>query len=211
MCPRNDYVAILPMSQNPSDLKNQIDQLMPRAGTQIFMGMKWATAMLDPSFRSINSSLASAGIVDGAFAGRPADHSDDETLKTIVLMTDGQNSSAVRIKDYYYRNRDLRVHWQNWNFQYYLNRYVRSNRHWRFYEQKYSEAQGDALLYNICDAAKAKNMVIWTIGFEVQDHGANVMEYCASSPSHFFRVEGVNINNAFEAIARQINQLRLTQ
>ena len=39
----------------------------------------------------------------------------------------------------------------------------------------------------------------------------NVMRDCASSPSHFFRVEGVEIEDAFEAIARQINQLRLTQ
>jgi hypothetical protein len=37
------------------------------------------------------------------------------------------------------------------------------------------------------------------------------MQDCASSPSHFFRVEGVELSEAFRAIARQINQLRLTQ
>ena len=37
------------------------------------------------------------------------------------------------------------------------------------------------------------------------------MSNCASSPSHYFQVEGVEIKDAFEAIARQINQLRLTQ
>jgi hypothetical protein len=67
------------------------------------------------------------------------------------------------------------------------------------------------MLSNICAAARAKNIVIWSIGFEVSNHGANVMRDCASSPSHFFRVEGVEITEAFSAIARQINQLRLTQ
>jgi hypothetical protein len=67
------------------------------------------------------------------------------------------------------------------------------------------------MLSNICQAAKDEHIVIWSIGFEVTDHGANVMQDCASSPSHFFRVEGVEISEAFEAIARQINQLRLTQ
>jgi Flp pilus assembly protein TadG len=210
MCPRNDYEAIVPMSQNAAYLKSQINQLQPRAGTQIFLGMKWAAAMLDPSFRSINTSLVSAGHVDNVFSGRPVAYSDDETLKTIVLMTDGQNSSARRITDYYYRTDSLRAHWASNNFTWYVQRYLRSNYN-RYSYTKYSEATGDSLLSNMCDAAKDQNIVIWSIGFEVQDHGANVMRDCASSPSHFFRVEGVEISDAFDAIARQINQLRLTQ
>lgn len=211
VCPRNDYEAIIPMSQNPTYLKQQINKLMPRAGTQIFLGMKWAAAMLDPSFRSINQSLVSAGAVDSAFSPRPAEFSDEETLKTIVLMTDGQNSSAARISSGYYNTRNLRANWIRYNFNYYLQQYVNRRYHSRYYYTKYTESQGDALLYNMCDAAKQQNIIIWSIGFEVGDHGADVMKYCASSPSHFFRVEGVDINNAFEAIARQINQLRLTQ
>jgi hypothetical protein len=45
----------------------------------------------------------------------------------------------------------------------------------------------------------------------VTNDSADVMRDCASTPSHFFRVEGIEIAAAFEAIARQINQLRLTQ
>ncbi len=86
---------------------------------------------------------------------------------------------------------------------------------WRYrgnwYYQKYSASKGDTLLDSICTAAKNERIVVWSIGFEVSDHGANVMRSCASSPSHFFRVEGVEISDAFEAIAKQINQLRLTQ
>jgi hypothetical protein len=37
------------------------------------------------------------------------------------------------------------------------------------------------------------------------------MANCASSPAHYFNVQDLEIADAFNAIARQINQLRLTQ
>ena len=88
-----------------------------------------------------------------------------------------------------------------------MNRYYYS----RYYWFTHDAAQGDALLDDICDASKDAGIVIWSIGFEVDNHGADVMANCASFPSHFFRVEGIEISEAFDAIARQINQLRLTQ
>ena len=39
-----------PSARMPHALKSQIDQLEPRANTSIFLGMKWGTALLDPSF-----------------------------------------------------------------------------------------------------------------------------------------------------------------
>ncbi|MBD3662506.1 hypothetical protein H9Q16_01070 [Sulfitobacter sp. TSTF-M16] len=219
VCPRNDYEEIRPFSQNASQLKAQINAMKPRAGTQIFIGMKWAASMLDPSFRSMTADLSTAGHVDAAFSDRPAAYTDDETLKTVVLMTDGQNSKANRIYDAYYTTNDADIgtprhytHWEEYNLQYYLWNNVSSSNHTQYYYNKYTEAKGDALLKNICDAAKAREIIVWTIGFEVLDHGATVMEDCASSPSHFFRVAGSEqIKEAFGAIAGQINQLRLTQ
>ena len=169
--------------------------------------MKWGVALLDPSFRAINQAIGG----DAAFQGRPADYSDIDTLKTVILMTDGVNVTTRRINRQVYANRDHYRHWSDYPFYWWLNRNVRSSERHRWYWTKYSASQADALLDNICDAAKAKGIVIWSIGFEVTDHGASVMKNCASSDSHFFRVEGVEIVSAFEAIARQINQLRLTQ
>ncbi|MFK7835382.1 MAG: pilus assembly protein TadG-related protein [Sulfitobacter sp.] len=219
VCPRNGdgplisdrFEGITAFSQDPIALKSQINLLQPRAGTSIFLGMKWGAAMLDPDFNAITSALSGQGLVDSVFNGRPSAYSDDETLKTVILMTDGQNDRSYRIKSRYYDAESEYVHWNNWNLQYYLNRYVNGYYHNRFYEQKYDAIYGDTLLDNICDAAKLKKIIIWAIGFEVTDHGANVMRECASSPSHFFRVEGVEIEEAFSSIARQINQLRLTQ
>lgn len=216
VCPHEDYESITAFSQDKEALHDQIDLLQPRAGTQIFMGMKWAAAMLDPAFQSITSSIAAnsgsvENKIDPTFSDRPVAYAEDDTLKTIILMTDGQNSSAARIAPYYYRNSDLVEQWNNRNLQYHLYNYVSSRYRSRYYYNKYTASAGDTLLYNMCDAAKEKKILIWSIGFEVEDHGANVMKYCASSPNHFFRVEGINLSDAFKAIASQINQLRLTQ
>ncbi len=211
VCPRNAYERIVPTSQDPDQLKSQIELFKPRAGTSIFLGMKWGAAMLDPSFRPLNNTMASQGFVDANFATRPAAYSDEETMKTIILMTDGQNDRSWRIQNRYYNSNSEVVHWARNNLSQWLWWNVNSAYHGNFYYQKYTAAQGDGLLDSICDAAKEKNIIIWSIGFEVTDHGANVMRQCASSPSHFFRVEGVEIEEAFTSIARQINKLRLTQ
>lgn len=209
VCPRYSYERITPFSQNAAALKSQINSLQPRAGTSIFMGMKWGAALLDPSTRFLTTGSDSN--VDAAFDGRPLGYDDPELLKTVVLMTDGMNSSSSRIENWAYNSESEYRHWDRYNFWYYLNRYVRSYSRSQYYEQKYTASQGDGLLDNVCDAAKASGIVVWSIGFEVTDHGADVMENCASSPSHFFRVEGVEISDAFSAIARTINDLRLIQ
>ncbi|WP_353472864.1 pilus assembly protein TadG-related protein [Salipiger sp. H15] len=211
VCPRYDYERITPFSQDAKALKQQINKLTPRAGTSIFLGMKWGTALLDPSTRDIASGLIADGKVSSVFEGRPVAYDDGDVLKTVVLMTDGQHDRSFRIRDDYYNSDSEYVQWNKYNLWYYLYKYVDSNKRGNFYYQKYDATTGDTLLGNICDAAKAKGIIIWSIGFEVEDHGADVMESCASSPSHFFRVEGTEISEAFSTIAHTLNQLRLTQ
>lgn len=69
----------------------------------------------------------------------------------------------------------------------------------------------DNRLTDICTAAKAKGIVIFAIAFEAPQSGKEDLLACASSPSHFFDVNGVEITETFHAIARQINSLRLIQ
>lgn len=211
ICPRYDYERIQAWSQDADDLTDQIDLLEPRAGTSIFLGMKWGTALLDPSTRPIVNGMITNGSVDAGFSGRPVDYDDEDVLKTIVLMTDGQHDRSFRIQDWAYDSDSEYAHWDRYNLWYYLANNVRSSSRSSFYYQKYDASTGDALLDNICDAAKAQGILIWAIGFEVSDHGAEVMQNCASSPAHYFRVEGVEIADAFSTIATTLNQLRLTQ
>lgn len=211
VCPTGAHEDIVAFSQDTNALKYKIGQLVPRGSTSIFAGMKWATGLLDPDFNTINADLSQSNVTDPVFAARPAAFDDPTTLKTVVLMTDGENHYSYRINGNYYANESHALHWSKYNLNWYLKYYVNSYYHNQFRYLKYWPDKGDSLLDNICNAAKQKSIVIWSIGFEVNDHGADVMRKCASTPSHFFRVEGVEIKEAFSAIARQINQLRLTQ
>ncbi len=67
----------------------------------------------------------------------------------------------------------------------------------------------NARLDEICSATKDQNITIFAIGFEVTEESAAVMENCASSPAHFFDVEGADLTDAFASIARAISALRL--
>jgi hypothetical protein len=211
VCRFGSYDDIEAFSQDTYKLKDKINRLSPNGNTSIFLGMKWAAGLLDPTFQPVNARLANDGHTDQVFANRPVAFDDPATLKTVILMTDGQNTSSKRINSQVYQNSSHYAHWNSNSFDWWVNRNVRSNERWMWSSSKYWPDYGDQLLDKVCDAAKAKNIVIWSIGFEVTDHSANVMRNCASSPSHFFRVEGVEIKEAFSAIARQINQLRLTQ
>ncbi|MEW9922147.1 pilus assembly protein TadG-related protein [Marimonas sp. MJW-29] len=209
VCPRYSYERIIPLSKDAEFIKSQINQFKPRTQTSIFLGMKWGVALLDPNTNDIVSSLAGQGVVDSEFSNRPAAYSDEETLKTVVLMTDGVNTQSRRIRQPYYNSASEVLHWSRYNLQYYLNNYVSPRHRDRFYEVHYTAAQGDLLLNNICEAAKAEGIIIWAIAFEATEHSENVMRNCASSPSHFFSPEGTEISDSFSSIARQINQLRL--
>ncbi len=208
-CPMQDYERIVPLSKNIAELKDTIDDYRSRANTAIHIGMKWGTALLDPSMRTIVNNLVASNVIDDPFAGRPAAYDDDETLKVVVLMTDGENVDTYRIQDWAYNSNSEYQHWDNYTLWYYLYRYVSSRNRDDYYYRKYSASHADSMLDDICDAAKAAGITVFTIGFEVTNHSAGVMQNCASSPSHFFRVEGTEISEAFAAIARQINQLRL--
>jgi Flp pilus assembly protein TadG len=92
---------------------------------------------------------------------------------------------------------------QNWNANDYYD--------WRDDVTNYvSGSTKNNRLNTACSAAKNNEMVVFTIGFEVTNSSANVMKNCASSESHFFKVEGVQISSAFNAIAKTIQRLKLT-
>ncbi len=92
---------VLVMQSDPDVLKNYISNLTARGNTSIDVGMKWGTALLDPSLRPAVNGLINEGMVPAEFSNRPQGYNDGETLKVIVLMTDGQNTSQYYINDGY--------------------------------------------------------------------------------------------------------------
>jgi Flp pilus assembly protein TadG len=212
VCPQYEAEEILPWQTTGTELKRRIDLLQPRAGTAIFMGMKWGVGLLDPSTQGILNNLVSLGTVRNVLSGRPFSYEYTDTTKHVVLMTDGEHSKSFRIQGWAYNDANDVLHWANYNLWYYLDKFVYDPWSWeKYYYERYNQGYGDALLDRICDAAKAKGITIWSIAFETTSHGKYVMNQCASSPAHYFDAEGTELKDVFYSIARSINQLRLTQ
>lgn len=278
VCRNESYFDITPWSNDATALTGQIDAFVAGGNTSIDIAVKWAAALLDPSMNVPLNGLIANGTVDGAFSNRPHAYDYEDSLKFIVVMTDGINTSQYYLKDQYKtgasplfrdtatgdysvqsresgdRDGDGRrnepwyhVNDRRWSSEAYdsdgagtgsaavqvdwLDLWADMTMSWRaynvFYRQSFSaddyydnlygprevvtDTEKDTRLAEICGAAKAQGVVVFAIGFEVTDHSAGVMRNCASTPQHFYRVEGLDIEYAFASIANQINQLKLTQ
>jgi len=71
--------------------------------------------------------------------------------------------------------------------------------------------EADDRLSAICEAARDEGIIVYTIAFEAPSRGRAALRDCASSPSHYFDVNGTDISDAFSAIASDIRALKLTQ
>lgn len=102
-CPTSDYAAILPWSNDADALHSLVNSLNANGNTAIDLGMKWGVGLLDPAAQPAVSNLIAAGSVDTDFQGRPFSYDEDEVLKIVILMTDGQNTSQYDIAQEYKR------------------------------------------------------------------------------------------------------------
>lgn len=282
-CKTGDTSSVLVHNSDPATLKAHINALNAGGNTAIDLGMKWGTALLDPAAGPAVSEMAYDGLVDPAFAGRPAAWTDNETSKYIVVMTDGNNTTQYDLKDHlkygmsdiwiddrgnsnpgddrfsllvrdnsgdnndvYFRQRYANSSYSNryrntpdggssarrmtntevfarWGTravaskmyrQPYYDRYVSYNDYYDVYygyQATVSADPADDRLDAICGAAKDQGIVVFAIGFEAPQRGLDAMANCASSPAHFFDVQGADLEDTFASIANTITQLRLTQ
>ncbi|MEM9318971.1 MAG: pilus assembly protein TadG-related protein [Pseudomonadota bacterium] len=104
-CPTDDENAILPWSHSIDDLHDLIAGLEARGWTAIDQGMRWGVTLLDPSSQDEldawwdESQLTGIDTVHEDFRPRPESYDDDETLKIVVLMTDGANTLQIDVAD----------------------------------------------------------------------------------------------------------------
>jgi Flp pilus assembly protein TadG len=95
-CFTDDYMRILPYSIDEAALHGKIDSLQASGNTSGQQGMKWGAALLDPTFRTkgVTSNLIDTGEMEASLTTVPADYTEPETLKVVVMMGDGQNTTS---------------------------------------------------------------------------------------------------------------------
>ncbi|MCC5969988.1 MAG: Tad domain-containing protein [Pararhodobacter sp.] len=301
VAPGNAGLEIVPFSTDPQLLINRVRAMRALGATSIEIGMRWGVALVDPSVQPMAAAMAAAGEIPGTLADRPAPHGDPETMKIVVLMTDGENFEERRLTNAV-RSGPSPV-WRNTNdnslgtYSLYnpsTNRYWhRRDGYWHAYpwggsgqncttscvatnwwgqctssietscqsisfgnsrqldwpelfnrtqmywaaRQIFAPANGgtntqqnnyarnltlswqnivpmstkDQRLQQICNAAREAGITVFSVAFEADTGGINGLRQCATTPAHFFDVEGVEISEAFRAIASHIRQLRLTE
>lgn len=194
-CPGED-TAVQYYSSDRQHLVDFIGQMRMHDGTGLQYGMKYALALLDPENRDELSHLIANGLVDPSFEGRPIDWHDQETEKYVVLMTDGETTEQYRPNDPKASiNGEVALQTQGSGSYYMMS----------------PKSTNVSNLQKQCALAKERGVTVFTIAFETNNAGAEDMRRCASSDSHFFRVNGSEISDAFDTVARQINNLRLIQ
>jgi hypothetical protein len=98
-CYEDPYFEILPYSMSETALHNKIDSLVARGMTSGHLGVKWGTALLDPSFQSVATALKGTGEMDAALVNVPSNWGEPETLKIMVMMGDGSNTRTYYFND----------------------------------------------------------------------------------------------------------------
>lgn len=273
--------------QNVATLQGYINGLTAIGATSINAGMKWGMTLLDPSLRTMYTAERLAGRIPAAMAGRPFDYGADDTMKVIVLMTDGENFAEERVNEAYKTgastlwratsdNRYSVFHaskvdnssasrlcnsrpyyvshlstwqsrpwngsspnssacydpnatttgvnnltwpqvWSSFTVQYVASTYYRTPlggstaTYTNMFRSQTLITAMNTQLQSACAAAKNEGVLIYGIAFEAPTNGQAQIKACATSDSHYFSANGLQIQSAFRAIANNISQLRLTQ
>lgn len=187
-CPYEN-TSITYLSNDATALKARIDSLKLYDGTGTGVAANWGYLLLDPSAQPFVARMAAAGQLPMQYSNRPAAFDSDDTLKVLVLMTDGEISAQQRPVVYDFP----RV--EEGKASLAKPEYQTSSSAW-------------LSMRKVCQVAKTNGVIVYTISFHVNHQE---LKDCASSASHNFYVTGTGINLAFAAIANSIQNLKLTQ
>lgn len=180
-CPTN---TVLPLTSNRNTINSRISGLTASGYTAGQIGTAWGWYMLAPGFASLWPA-----------ANQPADYGTPETLKVMVLMTDGAFNTN------------------------YCNGVIAQNASGAGNNVDHincNATNGNPLTQalSLCTAMKARGIVIYTVGFDMAGESQasrDMMRDCASSASNAYMADNATeLSDAFRQIGQSISQLRIT-
>jgi len=206
-CPE-DASAVFFNSNDAGAIKAHLNGMLLSDGTGMDIGALWGLKTLSPSFR---------GELGGDFSDRPLDFNEDQSKKVMIVMTDGAITAQNRPEEISIGN----VH-TNRPTNYAPHSSAKSNQGNRGNMQT-TRSRGSASTTSAnnsgvgrfkksCEAAKGEGILVFTIGFQISDGSLpdKILEECASTPAFYYHVEGLDLSATFQAIASQVNALRIT-
>ena len=100
-CPQRAGNIVRLPNGNIATLQGYISGMTAIGATSINAGMKWGMALLDPASRPMFSEFIGAGQISTDYANRPLNYGTPNTMKVIVLMTDGEHFKEERVNTGY--------------------------------------------------------------------------------------------------------------
>ncbi|PRY25263.1 Flp pilus assembly protein TadG [Aliiruegeria haliotis] len=133
-CPTSSQRAILPWSTDADELKDMIEAMWAGGWTSIEIGAKWGLTLLDPSTRGILNAKIAKDEIDPELEDQPFDYTRDNSMKVLVVMSDGENTNQYDIKSGYRSGMSSIYHYQLSSgtnvYTYYKNRSGSNDWYW---------------------------------------------------------------------------------
>lgn len=179
--------TITPLSADKTTLHAQVAALTAGGSTGGHIGIAWGWYLVSPNFGSLWPA-----------ASAPAPYGEDHLFKIVILMTDGEYNSS-------YCNGVISQDSTSGSGS--------SNDH-----MNCNAPNGHAYVQSaaLCTAMKAdgKDVIVYTVGFDVVNsvNAQNLVSQCATDGEHaYYPNTGAELKTAFQLIAQEISQLRLSQ
>lgn len=184
---------ITPLTNDRQLLENEIDAMTAAHLTHIPIGLAWAWRTLSPGAPYMQGDL----------------YTKKDTIKALVLMTDGENTISAA------SNHNL----STFTGYGYLSQAAAHYGDASINTQSEAQAELDKKTARLCNSIKAANsdpsnpIRVYTIAFQVSDPATLAMlKTCASSPSQFFASSSAAaLATAFKTIASELTQLRISK
>ncbi len=183
VCPVAAMKLTTMTADNRAAFNSYVQSLQPVGGTYHDAGMIWGARLLSPS---------------GPFADENATAPNERPIsRHIVFMTDGE----------------MKPNMPNLTFQGYEYLMQRVTGSFDATDTQLKERHNNRFI-QLCRAARQRGITIWVVSFgDDSNSAANLasLNNCASSGVAFAADNATELNEQFQAIARQISKLRLSQ
>lgn len=175
--------AIIPLTATKKTLTDQIATLKDDGSTAGHIGLAWGWYMISPEWNTVWTG-----------ASAPASYTQPQTIKVVVLMTDGAFNTAyckgVNAKDSGFGQNSDRINCNADN------------------GQAFAQAK------SLCANMKAKKVQVYTVGFNIGSDKTikDFLNTCATDAAHvYLPSSGTALKDAFRAIGQDINSLRIAK
>lgn len=189
-CPTSESAIVL--NTNDSDtLVDYIEDLTLSDGTGTDIGLLWGVKSLSPNWK---------GKLGGDFSDRPSEYNDPDTMKIMILMTDGGITAQFRPKKDHVDGLDNISGSQQTIVS--KGNYNKTSTHNSAYGRQ----------KKLCEELDQNGVKVFTIGFQINatSQAAKQMEDCAVNGGNYYLVESLDISQAFQAISASISNLRVS-